>query len=118
MKKSACLVIISLLVAFTSYCQTTISIDSVKEYIGKTVTVCSTVFGTKALEKITFINLGAAHPNSPLTVVVMAKDYTNFTTPPAPLYANKKLCVTGEIKEFKGKIEMAITKPGDVKIEE
>lgn len=116
MKKSLCLTIISFLFTFTAYCQTTIPIDSAKEYVGKTVTVCSTVFGTKALEKITFINLGAAHPKSPLTIVVMAKDYANFTTPPATLYANKKLCVTGEIKEFKGKIEIAITKPEDVSI--
>jgi DNA/RNA endonuclease YhcR with UshA esterase domain len=108
----------SFIMAFTinSFSQMEISIDSVKNYLGKTVTICSTVFGTKALEKITFINLGAAHPNSPLTIVVMAKDYANFTTPPATLYANKKMCVTGEIKEFKGKIEIAITKPDDIKV--
>jgi DNA/RNA endonuclease YhcR with UshA esterase domain len=46
----------------------------------------------------------------------MANDYGNFTTSPATLYANKKLCVTGEIKEFKGKIEIAITKPDDIKV--
>lgn len=116
MKKNIYLIIIFLFFSIVSYCQINIPIDSAKNYIGKTVTICSTVFGAKALEKITFINLGAAHPNSPLTIVVMAKDYANFTTPPATMYVNKKLCVTGEVKEFKGKIEMAITKPDDIKI--
>jgi DNA/RNA endonuclease YhcR with UshA esterase domain len=117
MKKIVCIAVAIFFITLTSFSQYTIPADSAKNYIGKTVTVCSTVFGTKALEKITFINLGAAHPNSPLTVVVFAKDYTNFTTAPAELYANKKLCVTGEVKEFKGKIEIVVTKPDEIKIE-
>ncbi|MBP6432842.1 MAG: hypothetical protein KA319_13840 [Ferruginibacter sp.] len=115
MKKIVCIAVAVFSITLTTLSQTTIPVDSAKNYVGKTVTVCSTVFGTKALEKITFINLGAPHPNAPLTVAVFAKDYANFTTPPAQLYANKKLCVTGEVKEFKGKIEIVITKPEDIK---
>lgn len=116
MKKSFFTTTLLISLTLSAFSQTSISVDSAKNYIGTRVTVCSTVFGTKALEKITFINLGAAHPNSPLTIVVMAKDYVNFSAPPATLYANKKVCVTGEVKDFKGKTEIVITKPDDIKI--
>jgi DNA/RNA endonuclease YhcR with UshA esterase domain len=114
MKKISSLVFVYCCISISSYCQTSIPADSAKNYIGKVVTVCSKVFGTKALEKITFINLGAAHPKSPLTVVVFAKDYANFTGNPSEIYADKTICVTGEVKEFKGKIEIAVTKPDEI----
>ena len=68
--------------------QSKISIDSVTKHYGEKVTVCSKVYGTKALEKVTFINLGAAYPNSLLTLVIFTKDKSNFKDAPEVMYAD------------------------------
>ncbi len=79
--------------------------------------VCSKVYGVKSLEKITFINLGAAYPNSPLTIVIRAEDRGNFPQPAEAMYENKNVCVTGIIKEYKGRYEIDVTAPAEIAIE-
>jgi hypothetical protein len=117
MKKS--IVLVAVVCAINSlFAQTKIPVDSVNNYIGKNVTVCSQVFGIKATEKVVLINLGAAYPASPLTIAILAKDFTNFTTPPEELYKNKKLCVTGMLELFKGKAEIVVSKPEEINVVE
>jgi DNA/RNA endonuclease YhcR with UshA esterase domain len=108
----ACLVISTI-----SFGQTKISIDSVSRYAGQKVTVCSEVFGVKTNEKVTYINLGAAYPKSPLTIVIFAKDLANFPEVPAKLYGNQPVCITGTIKEYKGKYEVVVTKPEEITVQ-
>ena len=48
MKKTILIVITSFLIS-SAYCQTKIGIDSVNAHVGEKVTVCSKVYGTKAL---------------------------------------------------------------------
>jgi hypothetical protein len=116
MKK--CLVVLVLFFNANSlFAQTKIPVDSSGAYIGKLVTTCSQVFGIKATDKVVLINLGSAYPASPLTIAILAKNFTNFTTPPSELYANKKLCVTGTIELFKGKAEIVVTKPEEIVLE-
>lgn len=117
MKKSV--LTISLIFLLNSLiAQTKNFIDSATQYIGKSVTVCSQVFGIKATDKVVLINLGAAYPASPLTIAILAKDFANFTTPPAEFYKNKKLCVTGIVELFKNKAQIVITKPEEISLVE
>ena len=117
MKKS--ILTISLIFLLNSLiAQTKKIIDSATQYIGKSVTVCSQVFGIKATDKVVLINLGAAYPASPLTIAILAKDFANFTTPPAEFYKNKKLCVTGIVELFKNKAQIVITKPEEISLVE
>lgn len=83
--------------------QTNISIDSVNKHIGENVKICATVFGVKSTATINFINLVAAYPNAPLTVVIFAKDTANFKQPLTTLYENEQICVTGTLSVYKGK---------------
>jgi len=89
-------------------------------HIGETITVCDKVYGTKYLESSatqpTFLNLGAAYPNSPFTVVIYGNDRTNFKEKPELYYDNKKVCVTGLIKEYNGKPEMIINSESAIKL--
>lgn len=100
-----------------SFGQTKIPVDSATKHIGETVTICSTVYGVKAMEKVTFINMGSAYPNSPLTVVIFARDLGKFSDTPEKLYGNKSICVTGIIKEYKGKAEIIVNKQENIKVE-
>src|SRR5450631_1926029 len=113
-------IILVAVVTFASsiaFCQTKISIDSVTKHYGERVTVCSKVYGTKALEKVTFINLGAAYPNSLLTVVIFTKDKSKFKEAPEAMYADKTICVTGELKEYNNKPEIIISSPEQITIQ-
>jgi DNA/RNA endonuclease YhcR with UshA esterase domain len=107
------------LACLVSAAQTKISIDSVNNYKGKLVTICDKVYGIKSLEKsqITFIDLGAAYPDAPLTVVILGKDKANFTKSPETLYAGKHVCVTGTIKEYKGKLEIDVETPKEIVVQ-
>jgi len=114
--KKIILIAVTSFIYLSAFCQAKISIDSVSHHIGETVTVCSHVYGVKSLEKITFINLGAAYPHSPLTIVILAKDNENFKGSIESLYNDKDICVTGLLKDFNGKPEIIISKPEEITI--
>jgi hypothetical protein len=46
--------------------------------------------------------MGADYPNNLLTVVIFGEDRQKFTGFPELLYANKNICVTGKLQDFKG----------------
>ena len=112
-----CSIVIFLVSTITSFGQAKIPADSASKHIGETVTICSTIYGVKAMEKVTFINVGSAYPNAPLTLVIFAKDLVNFNDTLAKLYNNKSICVTGIIKEYKGKAEIIVNKEDQIKVE-
>ena len=107
---------ISIFISLLCFGQTKIPVDSAVRHIGEKVIICSTVYGVKAMEKVTFINLGSAYPNAPLTLVIFAKDLPRFSDTPEKLYGNKSICVTGTIKEYKGKAEIIVNKQEDIKV--
>ena len=99
--------------------QTQISIDSVSAYIGKTVKVCDKVAGTfvtKGDKPVTYLNLGADYPKTKLTIVIFQKDLVNFPLKPSDHYKGQDVCVTGEIKQYKEKIEIIANKPEQIKV--
>ncbi len=91
-----------------------IDAKEVNNYIGKKMTVCGRVYGIKMTDKVTFINVGDKFPNSPLTVVIFAKDRKNFPLPIDELFTDKNICIKGEIIDYKGKAEIIVTKPEDI----
>ncbi len=94
--------------------QNKIPADAASSHTGEKVTVCDSVYGVKSLDKLTFINIGAAYPDAPLTLVIFAKDLPAFKASPAVLYNNKKICVTGKIELFKGKPQIVVTQPEEI----
>lgn len=94
--------------------------EEAQKYIGQTVTVCGKVFTARFLEQAnkqpTLLNLGAAFPNQPFTVVVFGESRANFTYKPEEFLNQKDICVTGLIQEYKGKPQMIITKEAEVKV--
>ena len=114
------LLLFALVINTTSlFAQEKISIDSVSKHIGEAVTVCSKVFGTKFLDKsqVTFLNVGAQYPDALLTIVIFGKDRINFKENPETMYADKQICVTGFIKQYKGKEEIIVSHPEEIKVQ-
>lgn len=93
-----------------------IDISEVKNHLGKEVAVCSKVYSIRATEKITQINVGDKFPNNPLTIIISSSNYAKFKTSPGELFANKNICVTGKIQDYKGKLQIIVDNPDDIKI--
>jgi len=68
MKKLTFIILLCSVTVFTK-AQTSISIKDVSKHIGETVTICDSVYTTRALSNLTLINLGAEFPKQLLTVL-------------------------------------------------
>ena len=84
----------------------TIAMQDAAQHYNENVQCCAKVYGVKVLENLTLVNLGAAYPNQPLTVVLRdaAKDM-------GPGLDGKNICVTGMVVSYKDKPEIVVTDP-------
>lgn len=101
------------LLSLCATAQQKISIEKAVEHEGDSVIICSKVYGGKFFSNrqptITLLNVGAAYPNSLLTIVIKEENRAAFSNKPEEFYVNKEICVTGTIRIFKGKPEIEIT---------
>lgn len=84
----------------------TIDIHDAAKHYNEYVQVCAKVYGYKALDNLTLVNLGAAYPDQLLTIVLRgdAKDAYNGLD-------GQTVCVTGKIVSYKDKPEIVVTDP-------
>jgi len=99
--------------------QTTIPAKDAAKHINEKVTVCDKVWSTKLLDgvNITFLDMGGYHPNQLLTIVIKGEDRSKFKNKPEDDYKQKNICVTGTIIDFKGKPEIVVTDPSQIKLD-
>lgn len=121
--KSVFVVTACLFLAMVANAQTTtptVKPEDAQKYIGQTVTVCGKIFTARFLEQAnkqpTLLNMGAAFPHQPFTVVVFGESRINFSYKPEEFLHEKEICVTGLIQEYKGKPQMIVTKEAEVKL--
>jgi nuclease S1 len=83
-----------------------IDIRDAASHVDENVVVSGRVYGYKALDGLTLVNVGAAYPNQLLTLVLRgdAKDI-------APGLDGKVITVAGKIELYKGKPEIAVRDP-------
>ena len=119
MKRILLLTSIALFFALGASAQKMIQAKDVAQHMNENVTVCGKIFGTKLLDgpNITFLDMGAAHPNQLLTVVIKSEDRSKFTGKPEDEYKDKNVCVTGTIINFKGKPEIVLSDPANIKLD-
>lgn len=95
------------------FSQVSIPAAEASRHIGEKATVCDKVSGGRFMENAngqpTLINMGDVYPNNPFTFVIFADDRKKFSYKPEDFLVNKKVCVTGEIKEFRGKPQIVVT---------
>jgi hypothetical protein len=119
MKKVLFLLLITAVCA-AAKAQKTIPAADAAKHIGEEVTICEKIYGGKFLDEagITFLNLGGDHPKELLTLVIKGDDRKKFKGNPEEVYKDKKVCVTGKIIDYKGKPELVITDPSQIKTTE
>jgi len=110
----------SLFIAATSLPAQTIIAAEAGKHIGEKVTVCGKIFGGRYFEKNekTLLNMGGSYPDNPITIVIDGADRKKFLTKPEETFLNKTVCISGEIKDYKGKPELQVTEVAQIVINE
>ena len=85
--------------------QNTYTSEQAKSHIGENATVCgvvaSTHFAASSRGEPTFLNLDKPYPNQVFTILIWQNDRAKFGVPERD-YANKSICVTGTIQDYRG----------------
>ncbi len=96
-----------------------ISPEDAINHMGQQATVCgnvaSTHFSFRTKGQPTFINLNRPYPNQIFTVLIWGSDRRKFPSAPENYYSNKRICVSGKIKEFRGAPEIVVRNPSQIR---
>lgn len=84
------------------------------DYNGKTVTVKGFVADIYQSEKVAYLNFVEKYPNNPFTAVIFARVFNDF--PDIEKYRNKDIEVTGRISVYKGKPQIILENPSQIKM--
>ncbi len=118
--KKISVTLLSLFIIAVVSAQTSIKLEDASKHIGDSVTVCGLVADMRYFEnsknKPTLLNIGAKHPDAPLTVVIWENARALFTTKVEDLM-NKNICITGRIILYKDKPEIIIDKPDQIVVQ-
>ena len=100
--------------------QSTVAAKDAAKHIGEKVTVCDKVYGGRYFENSkdqpTLLNMGDAYPNNPFTFVVYGDDRKKFAWKPEEYLINREVCVTGEVKDYRGKPQIVVSDTAQVVI--
>ena len=91
--------------------------EDAERHIGETATVCgvvaSAVFEADAQDQPTLLDLGEPSRHALFTAVIYRDDRSKFGTPETSL-SGKRICVTGQISDYRGKPEIVLTDPNQL----
>jgi hypothetical protein len=109
--------VICLAVLTAAYGEPRLTADEAKDHIGETATVCGLVTSAKyaaaSHRSPTFLNLERPYPQHVFTIVIWGDDRPKFGAPEA-IYSGRRVCVTGEIQQHRGKPEIIATHPSQL----
>jgi micrococcal nuclease len=95
-----------------------IELESVGSAVGSVATVCGPVASTRYAEgsegRPTFLNLGRPHPDQALAIVIWGAVRGAFGGPESR-YADRRVCVTGRIRLYRGKPEIVVSDPTQIR---
>jgi hypothetical protein len=111
MRKYLLFIIVNFIAA-NSFAQVVKAEDAAK-HIGEEAKVCGKVFGGKFFETSnsspTLLNVGAAYPKSPFTIMIPKEVRLKMANAPEIELKDKNVCVTGKIILYKEKPEIIVT---------
>ncbi|MDB4926358.1 hypothetical protein [Mucilaginibacter sp.] len=91
--------------------QQTIDFIDFKKHIGKTATLCDTVYSVKVFnDTLTLINMGGNFPNQKFIIAIkgnkISLDWANLK--------KKHLCVTGVLELYKNTLQIVASEPNQI----
>ena len=110
MKKTFTLIYL-LAVGYYSSAQT-LSAEEASKRVGDSIKVCGKIFGGRFFETSvgcpTLLNMGAAFPASPLTIMIPGDVRMKLGYAPEQQLKDKNVCVLGKVILFKDKPEIVV----------
>lgn len=88
--------------------------EQARNRLNQTATVCGTVAGPAFVARSgnILINLDKPYPETEFTLVIFKKDITSFPYDPVQTFKDDtRLCATGKITEYQGRLEIIINRP-------
>lgn len=111
----SCLVMAAL--TYTALAQTKIAAKDAAKHIGDSVLVMAKVFGGKSFaSNMVLLDVDGFNPNQILTLMIPADDRAKFKTDPVEDFKGKDVIITGKIIDYKGKPEIIIHDPKQLKL--
>lgn len=78
--------------------------------------MASATFASRTRRQPTFLNLDKPYPDHIFTAVIWGADRPAFNPAPEVAYRNKRICVTGLIKDYRGRPEVIVTSPAQITV--
>lgn len=115
MRKILLMVVLIFMASSYAFAENTINWKDAANHYGKYKTVEGTIVSGKCLPKVCFLNFDRDYKTT-FSVVIFASDLSKFPPNPDQYYRNKKVQITGTIKEYKGKPEIILKDQGQIQI--
>ena len=116
--------IFTLLLLPFSYCVVsaqTFSAEQASKKVGDSIKVCDKIYGGRFFETSngspTLLNMGAAYPASPITIMIPGEVRIKMGYAPEQQLKDKNVCVVGRVILFKEKPEIIIYNISQVSIQ-
>jgi len=120
MKITSRVVLLVLLLPAICAAQSSLSTADARKHIGEKATVCGEVASTHYAERTkgspTFINVDKPYPEQVFTILIWGSDRPKFGNPDRT-YMGKRICVTGDIRDYKGVPEIIAYQPSQIKLQ-
>ena len=117
MKKLLVLTAFAALFAYKASAQPTVAVKNAVKHIGQAVKICDKVVDGKLItsSNITLLNIGD-NPSQQLIIMIPAADRPKFKGRPEIDYRGKDIIVTGKLATYKGKPQIIVSDPKQIKI--
>jgi hypothetical protein len=113
-------VVLALVVVCSALAYASVSALEAKAHLGENATVCGEVasahYAASSRGKPTFINLDRPYPNQLFTILIWGENRARFGRP-EQTYLGKHICVTGQIRSYRGVPETIASHPSQISIE-
>jgi len=91
-----------------------ITTSNVNSNIGKKVILKGYIASVAVREKVAYLNFDKNYPNNTCSVTIFADDFDKFGD--LNRFENKNIEVSGKLTEYRGKPQIIINSPGQIKI--
>jgi hypothetical protein len=118
MKKLVIITVCELLFVYKASAQPTVAVKNAAKHIGQTVKICNKVFSGKleTASNNALLFIGSDDPDKALTVMIPAAYRAKFKGKPEVDYTGKDVTVTGKLAAYKGRSEIVISNPKQLKV--
>jgi hypothetical protein len=106
---------ITLLSAALVSAQNIVPAKNAAKYFGHKIKVCDKVYGSSHTSDETLLYLGEEYPKQLLTLLIKTSDLAKFKGHADIDFKGKDICVTGVVINDKGKPEIVVTDPKQLK---